>query len=202
MHLETALRRRVRVHGDRRSGRPVRPRHRPHDPLDVGRHARLVDRALEERGAYAVGPRDADGEVADEHVDHRVGQVRQQPRPAVPEVERRRVVGVDAGRDDDREVDLLRDPHDARDVAAETDDRRVDDGVVAGRRELGQLRDRVPDRRLLVPLVMVCLYIGGQDEDVLVHQGAAERGRVDEAGGRGYVGHVRDPMQRADRLGT
>ena len=69
---QPALRTRVRVHGDRCAGGAVGPRHGTHDPGDAVGHALMVDGALEE-GRLDLRTGDAFGDVADEHVHHRVG---------------------------------------------------------------------------------------------------------------------------------
>ena len=103
------------------------------------------------------------------------------PGPAVVEVHRHVVVGVEAGGDDDVDVGGRGDARDAGDVAAEPDHRQVDDGVDAAGLELVEAVDRVG-----LPLVLVAPGfgivvddLGGQDEDVFVHQRHAEVGGVD-----------------------
>ena len=109
------------------------------------------------------------------------------------EVEGHAVVGIDPGGDDDVEVDLSREFLDPRDVAPEADHGGVDDRVEAGLLELGQLGDRVGDLSLLVPLVVVLLHIRSQNEDVLMHQGAAQVRRVNRTASRLYLCHAAKP---------
>ena len=159
-------------------------------PLDAGGHARLVDRALEEAGTNP-GVRDALGEVADDQVRHRIGEVETGPGAADPKVVGDIRVGVRAGGYHDGEVDLSGDRHDPGDVSAQTDHSRIDDRVDPRRLDRAQLRDGVVDPGLLVPLAgQVLLDIGSEDEDVLVHQSAAEGTGVDGAPDRGDVGQA------------
>ena len=92
---------------------------------------------------------------------------------------------VDAGRDDDVQVDLGVDPLDAPDVAAEPERRRVDDRLDPAVAHPPQLRDRIGDANLLVPVVLapddvrvVRVRLRIEDEDVLVHQRPPELGRA------------------------
>src|SRR5207302_10596057 len=98
-----------------------------------------------------------------------------------------------------RQVDLLGDSHDPGEVATRPDDGRIDDRVVTGGGEFGQPLDGGGDRGVFVPLVVVCVDVGREDEHVLVHERAAERGRVDDAGGGRYVGHDDDPIATLGR---
>jgi hypothetical protein len=118
------------------------------------------------------------------------GPGRIERRAAEAEEVRHRLVGVDAGGDHDVEVDLLVDALDAWDEPTQSDHGRVDDGVDAEALEFGQPRDRVGDALLLVPLVRVVLLdVGGEHEDVLVHEGRAQRGRVDLTSHRRHHHH-------------
>src|SRR5207245_10757511 len=103
------------------------PRDRAQDSLDVARHALPVDRALEHPRTDAIRARDALGDVPHEHVDHRLRPADDGPTEA--EVPRDLVVGIDTRGDDDVDVDLLGDAHDARDITAQADDGQVDDCV-------------------------------------------------------------------------
>ena len=75
----------------------------PQHPLDARRDARFVGGALEDRGLDA-GVGDAVLDVADEHVDHGLRAAERGAGPAVVEVHRHVVVGVEAGGDDDVEL--------------------------------------------------------------------------------------------------
>ena len=173
--LEPAPGRGVRVRGDRHTGLAVRLCDGAQHPLDAGGHARFVGRALEDRG-LDTGVGDALLDVADEHVGHDLGTAERCARPAVVKVDRHVVVGVQPGRDDDVEVGLRRDSGDPRDVAAEADDREVDDGVDAAGLQFVQPGDRVGDAfGLVAPGFGIVLQdLGGHDEHVLVHERHAE----------------------------
>jgi hypothetical protein len=182
------------VHGQRRAGLAVGCGLGPQDALDPGAHLGVLDRALQEGGPHP-GAGDADRQVADEVVDHRLRPVEGGARAAQRVGERQVAVGVDAGRDDDVQVDLTGDLLHPGDVPAEADDRRVDDGGDALGPQRGQLLDRVGDPAPLVPpaaLAVVLHVLGGQHEDVLVHQGDAEVVDVDvpEHGGDLRHGHL------------
>ncbi len=120
---------RVRVGGDRRTGLLVGLGHRPQHPLDAGGgHPGFVGGALEDCGFHA-GVGDALGDVADKHLGHDLRAVQQRSRSGEVEIHRDVVVGVDPGGHHDLQVGLRGHPLDARNVAAESDDGRVDDGV-------------------------------------------------------------------------
>ena len=182
-HLEPGLRAGVGVHGDRHTGREVGLGDSAHHPLDACCHALLVDSALQHPGPHP-GAGDPFADVADEHLDHRLRQVGAEHSvergAAIGEVSRRIVVGVDARRHHQLDRNLLHDPLDTRDVAAETDHGRVDDGANAGVVRRLEPLDCLRDPGVLVaPLLgVVGLHVRGEDEDVLVHQGDAEVGGV------------------------
>ena len=123
---------------------------RPQHPLDAGRHAGLVGGALDDAG-LDPGAGDALGDVLDEQVDHRVAAVGaaagDPPLPVVGQLVER----VQAGGDDDLQVDAVRQLGDARDVAAEPERRRVEDGVDAGGLELVEPVDGVVELFLVGP---------------------------------------------------
>jgi len=93
------------------------------------------------------------------------------------------VVGVQTSRGDDVDVDLLVDPLDPGEIAAQTDNRGVNDGVDTSGLEFGQLRDCVSDPLLFVPRCrvgrIVLAHLRADHEHVLVHQHLAERASVD-----------------------
>jgi hypothetical protein len=101
------------------------------------------------------------------------------------EVERHVVVGVEAGGHHDVQRHLCGDPLDARHVATQADHRGVDDGPHPGVVGLLQLLHGVGDPVVLAaPLRrVVLLHVGGEHEDVLVHQRDAEVGGVDGSPG-------------------
>ena len=132
---------------------------------------------------------DALGDVGDEVARHQVGAVRRATR-RVAEVERQFVVGVDAGRHHDVDVDLLVDALDARDEPAEPDDGQVDDGAHAHLAERPELGHGVGDPLLLVPVSReVLLDLGREHEHVLVHEGLAQLGGVQGAPNGGDLAH-------------
>ena len=174
----------------------VRLGHRTQHPLDAGCEL-LLDRALEERGAD-VGAGDALRDVPDEHVDHGFGAVEHGARADEAEEERQVVVGVEPGGRDDVDVHLLVDAGDAADVAAQPDDRRVDDGVDAALLEFLQAGDGVRNLLLLVPqgrVVLADLLV--EHEDVLVHEHGAERTRGHRTSHRRDVHHGCAPQRCA-----
>ncbi len=193
----------VRVDGDRRPGARVRPGHRVQHPLDARRQPLLVHGALEHPGPYP-GPGDALGDVADEELCHLVAGrppegLLDLGRPA-PEVERHLVERVAAGRHDDVQLGhVLGDPLDPGQGSALPEHGDVDERADAGGRQGAQLGHRVHDPGVLVPPLVrvVLLYLGGEDEDVLVHQRAPEPGRRDRAEYRLHLpvlGHGRPPL--------
>ena len=106
------------------------PGHGPKDAFDVGPHAGPVGGTLD-HGGLDPGAGDALGDVADEHLGQDVLDlaVDLAHRVAVLEEEGRMVVGVDAGRHDDVDVDGVVDAPDGLYVPAVTQGRAVDDGV-------------------------------------------------------------------------
>ena len=104
------------------TGAPVSSRgdrHRVEDPRDVADDAVLLDGALEERRPDA-GVVDSLADLADEQLGDRLGA-------AVVEEVRQLEERVDAGSDDDVQVDLGVDALDARDAAAEARGGRIDE---------------------------------------------------------------------------
>jgi hypothetical protein len=101
-------------------------------------------------------------------------------------------VRVQAGGDDDVQVDLGRDALDARDVPAKPPHRGVDDGPDSLGPQRAQPLDGVGDPGFLVPpraLAVVLHMFGGQHEDVLVHQRRAEVVHVDRTLDRLHCRH-------------
>ncbi len=174
--LEAGLAGRVGVHHDRRAGDHVRPGHRAHHPLNPRGEALLLDAALEERGPDA-GAGDALGDVRGEQVRHRVAAVGAAVRPAVAEVQRDVVVGVQAGGHDDVDAGAGGHPLNPGDVAADPHHGRVGDGGHAATGERAELGRGGADLLLLVPaggVVLPDLLV--QHEQVLVHEHPAEFG--------------------------
>ena len=101
-----------------------------HDPFDAVGEARLVYGALEECG-LDTGIGDALADVLDEQFHHRLGDIEQKAAAGVMKLERHLVVGVDACRRNNIDVDLFVDLLNPGDVSAQPDHRRVDDGVDA-----------------------------------------------------------------------
>jgi hypothetical protein len=96
--------------------------------------------------------------------------------------------GVDAGGDDEVDVDSGVDALDARDVAAQAEHGGIDDRLDPTRARDRQLLDRVGDADVLVPVRRraphvpeVLQRLGAHDEDVLVGQRHPERAGVDGA---------------------
>ena len=118
----------IGVHGDGHSCLALGEGHRAGDPLDPRRQPLLLHDAFE-KGGLDPGVGDAVADVANEQVSHQLRAIQDRPRATVGEVVRELVEGVEPGRSDDVQVgDLLCDALHARDVAAQPDDRRVDDG--------------------------------------------------------------------------
>src|SRR5262249_23646212 len=129
--------------------------------------------------------------------DHRLRDVDQQSRAANRVLVWHLVVLVHAGGHDDVEVDLLGDALDARDVAAEPPHRGVDDRADALGRQGVELLYRVGDPDLLMPpeaVAVVLLVLGGQDEDVFMHEGGAEVVDVNRSLDGLDGGHRRSPF--------
>jgi hypothetical protein len=162
--------------------------HGPQHLLDAGGHARLVGGALEDAGPDA-GLADALLDVAHEPVGHELDAAAGEEAAEV-HVQGDVVVGVDAGGDDDLHAGLLRDPLDARHVAAQADHGQVDDRVDAAVLQLVELGDGVRDLTLLVPPdVEVLHHLRREDEHVLVHERATEVGGVDRTPDRLHLRH-------------
>ena len=131
-------------------------------------------------------------DIADEQLGHRFGAGEHRARSLEVEVHRHVVVGVDAGGDHDVEVGGRRDAGDPRDVAAEPDHGEVDEGVHATRFEFVEPRDGVglaagfvaPDRGIVLH------HLGGQHEDVLMHERDAEIGCIDRSPCGIHLGHT------------
>ena len=175
------------VRGDRHARLVVGRGDRAHHAFDARGHAVLVDGALEHAGPDP-GAGDALGDVAHEHVHHRVGHLGAerlvQRRAAVVEEKRHAVVGVQAGGDDDVELGhLLGDPLDPRQVTAQADHGRIDDRADALGGQRAQLGHRVRDPFVLAaPLARVVLLdVRGEHEDVLMHVGRPEVGDLHRA---------------------
>ena len=165
-----------------RAGLQVRAGDRAGDPLDAGGQFGRLHGALEE-GGLDTGVADALGDVAGEVGDHRLGHVDQQAGPAVRVLLGHLLVDVQAGRDDD--VDRRLPPRSAGCAGCSGPGPRP-----WGRRWCGcpwvqgvQLGDGVRDPGLLVPPVaaVVLHVLGGEHEDMLVHQGLAQAAQVDRA---------------------
>src|SRR5699024_3116236 len=95
----------------------------------------LLDGALEEAGTH-TGVGDALREVLEGELGERLRDIEEQPRPGVVELEGDLVVRVQAGRDDDVDIHLLRDALDAGEIAPQPEDRWVEDRVDPERGEL------------------------------------------------------------------
>ena len=158
--------------------------------LDAGCHPGFVGSAFEDRG-LDTGVGDALLDVTDEQVGHDLGPVQRRTRAEVVETERHVGVGVDAGRDDDVEIGGRGDSRDPRDVAAESDDGEIDDGVDASCLQLVEPRDRARlPRGVLTPRFRVVLHdFRRHDEDVFVHQRHTEIVGVDRAPRRIHFWH-------------
>jgi hypothetical protein len=97
------------------------------------------------------------------------------------EVVRHVVVRVEAGGSDDVDVGLGVHALDPRDVAAQPDDREVDDGVDAVGLQLAQPGDGVRHLGLLVEVRIVVLDLRRDDEHMFVHEHPPEVAGVDRA---------------------
>jgi len=178
------------VHHHRRAGLDRGRGNRGEDLRNVADEAVLLDGTLDER-RLDPGVTDPLGQLANEDRRQRLG------RPVAQKLwqlhER-----VDAGADNDIQVDLLVDARDPADVPAEADGGRVVDRLDPSVPEPPQLRDRVGDPSLLVPprltpaVVEVLERLVPQDEHVLVREGAAEALRLDRAADGLDGRHVRE----------
>jgi len=88
---------------------------------------------------------------------------------------------------------LFVDPLNSRNVAAESDDRRIHDRVDAARLALAQLLHRVHHPRVLIPGIrivgVVLPHIGAEDKYVLMHQHLAQVGDADRPADGFHYGH-------------
>lgn len=185
------------VYGNRGSGAEVGLSHGAHDPLDAGGEL-VLDRAFEE-GRLDAGVGEALGELADEQVGHALGAAEQGAGPVVAEVVRHFRQCVEAGRDDDVEVDARVDRCDASNVTAEADDGRIDDRGHSRLCQRGQPGDRVVYAQLLVPVLRDALaQFLAEDEDVFVHQDGAQ---ITTATGPRTVGTCGSEVTRSPRGG-
>ena len=163
------------------------------DPRDVADHPVRLDRALEERRLHA-GVIDALADLADEDLGDRVD------RPVGEEV-RQPDKGVQPARDDDVQIHRVVDSFYSGDEPSEARGGRIDERVDAGLVDRAQLRDRVRDAELLVPVglpervAVVRECLGLDEQDVLVHQCAPERLGVDGSP-HGLDGAHRVPLSR------
>src|ERR1035437_5812451 len=185
----------VGVDGDGSTCSAMRLGHRTHDPFHPCGHSLLVNGALEHAGLHP-GAGDPFGDVAHEHVDHRIGdrltQGGLQCRAAVMEEERHVAIGVTTGGHHNVEIGHLGgDALNAGDVAAEPDDCRVDDGAHPPTGQLVELLDGVVHPGVFVaPFVgIVLLHVGSEHKDVLVHVGATECGAIDGTSDGLNLGH-------------
>ena len=141
-----------------------------------------LDRALEERRPHA--------RVVDPVTDLAHEQLGDRVHAAVGEEVRQLEERVDAGGDDQVEIDLGIDPLQALHVAAEAVGGCVDDGLDTGGAHGAELLDRVRDASVLVPVggaphvPEVLQRLRLHDEHMLVHQRPAEGRDVDRAAHR------------------
>ena len=173
--VAAVARRGVRVGGDRDAGTPVRGRGRLHHASHVGGEPLAVGDDLEHPGPHA-GAGDADLDVAEEQLHQRV-RAPDEPAGAVGlEVRRQRVGRVVARRGDQVHPGALGHPAHPRDVAAETEDRQVDDRADPEVPQPFEPRDGGLDRDVLAPLGMgeVEVELRVSDEHVLVDERRAE----------------------------
>ena len=169
------------VHRDRRAGLGVRPADGPQHPLDAGRQALVVDRALQERRLDA-GVRDP-GRRCPATNSVVIGSSAVLARAAELEVQRHLVVGVQARRDDDVELGSVGDPPDPVNIAAEPQRRwgRRSSGSRGAARAVSLViasstrSSSFQPGRVVLPDFLV------ENEDVLVHERQAQRIGVDWA---------------------
>jgi hypothetical protein len=158
----------VGVHHDRHAGGDRRQRGRVEDERDVADDPVALDGALQERCLHA--------RVVDPDLDLPPEDRREILRRAVLQVAGDLDERVQAGADDDVDVDLGVDALQPVDVAAQPEARRIDDRLHAEVAQLLQIGDRCRDALLLVPpgrapvVVEVRDPLGARDEDVLVEE--------------------------------
>src|SRR5699024_9767662 len=90
-----------------------------HHPFHSRRQSGFFDGAFEERG-FDAGVRDAFADILDEQLHHRLGDIEQQPRARVMELERDVVIRVNPGCRNDVDIDLLVDSYDAWQVPSQS----------------------------------------------------------------------------------
>ena len=171
---------RVRVDHERRAGLHLRRRDGLEDHRHVDHDPVALDRALQEPGPDP-GVVDPLAQLADEQRGELVARaVAQDPGQLRERVEPRAHDHVELGH-------LLVHACHAAHVATEAERRRIHERAVARVDDGAELRHRVGDPRRLVPdrLAPGVVEVGEPllvgDEEVLVHEGAAERVELDRA---------------------
>ena len=174
----------VGVGGDRHAGFTMCLCTRPQGSFDVGSDPRFIGRALDDGGLDA-GVGNTVDDVANEVGGHRVDCARLGNPSQV--IMGEFVEGIQPGCDHDVQVDLGCDPRYARDVAAKPDRGGIQNGVDPGLLEFVEPGDGVRNTNLLIaPLVwVVLLNLGGDHEDMFVHQNSAKVRGFDRPG-RGF----------------
>ena len=147
------------------------------DSLHTWRYARRIRGALQNPGLHSC-VRDALADVAHEHFDHQLRTVEYGAGSTVMEVERDVVIGVNSCGDDDVERRSGCDALDARNVAAEADHGEIDHRLDAARGQFVHARGGFLNAALFrAPGLRIILHdLGGEHEDVFVHEGDTEVG--------------------------
>ncbi len=181
----------VRMRRDRHARLPVCFGHGAQYPLHAGRHTRLVGAAFQDTG-FRVRARNAFADVLDEHVHHDFPAFECRARAAEVKEERDIVVGVDPGGDYDVQFRPGRHALDARNITSKAHHGEIHDGLHAARMQLIHAHDSVLDALFFVaPGLRIILHdLGGQHEDVLVHQRDAELPGIDRSANCLYSAHI------------
>ena len=169
----------------------MRLRNASQNPLHAFRHPQGIRGALQNSRLHAR-VRNALPDVAHEHVHHQLRTLQHGSRSTEMKVKRNLVVGVDSGRHDNVHRRPRRHARDAGNVAAEANHRKIHHRFDPARGEFVEPRNGFLNAPFLVtPSLRIIQHdLGGEHEDMLMHQGDAELGAVDGSANCIYHGQA------------